>query len=113
MKGYWDDDCKNFSELLWKPPFDIKPSTRVSPFWNCNNKNISFTHFRGNVPIHPNITFNPYNDINKSLEKNKLFYTKFNTDIKRLIKLDSKKKSSVLLSRNTLKLLLRFELNVN
>ena len=70
LKPFWNKKCETFSEDLWKPDNkDLKKSKKDTPYWNCDNKNISFTHYLPKKEIDNKIDFDfkPVPTINESI----------------------------------------------
>ena len=86
MEPFWNSKCDIFSNELWVPCNDFHKSRRQTPHWNCDNKNISFTHFKPNdeVNIDFDFEFKPIPIVDNTLEKRKLFFKMYNIEIRRL-----------------------------
>lgn len=86
VQEFWDSGCKEFSKSLWKPPLEMEESDEPILYWNCNNENISFTHFKSEKDVNINIDFKPVPIPNRDRDKRAIFYRMFNTEINRLKK---------------------------
>jgi transposase len=86
MQEFWDDDCKEFSKDLWKPPINLGKSDKEVPYWNCDNENISFTYFESRKDIDINIDFKPIPIRNNDRDKRGMFFRMFAIEVKRLDK---------------------------
>lgn len=87
---FWNDQCRNLSDILWKPSLNSKPDSHKAEHWNCNNKNISFSVYNASPNITNNLTFKPIPEINNTAEKKRVFFRMFSAEITRFSKFINK-----------------------
>ena len=83
IEGFWDNECSDFSNKLWKPPLWRNCSNKK---WGNRNPYLTLKYF-SDEKITNDLNFKPVTLDDKTTEKKKLFNKLFGREIGRLRKL--------------------------
>lgn len=101
---FWNNDCNEYTKLLWKPGLKITHISSFSKLFKCNHKHISFKYLSDSISINPKLKFKKIpivdNSFNKLKLTNKLEKIELNRFITDLSKVNNKLSNKEILDKH-------------